>query len=336
MKTTLTTSQRKELLSELKRERERRFADRIRVILLLDEGQKYGDIARFLFIDEKTIVNWKRRYEQGGLEKLVNDYYMGRVGLLERNQLEQLKRELESRVFPTTQAVVSHVENEFKVSFSISGMTCLLHRLGFSYKKPKGVPAKANAEDQGKFLKRYRAAKAHGPVYFADSTHPMLNPVLASGWIRKGQDVAVKTNSGRHRVNINGAIEISNQDVIARTCDTVNMQSMCDLLRAIRRKNPDEKNLYLVLDNAPYNRAKVVRSLAKSLEIKILYLPPYSPNLNPIERLWKFMKKKMLANRHYEDILHFRKSITEFFRGIRKYWNELETLLTDNFQILHA
>ena len=71
---------------------------------------------------------------------------------------------------------------------------------------------------------------------------------------------------------------------------------MCDLLRAIRRKNPEEKHLYLVLDNAPYNRAKSVQDLAKKLEIKILYLPPYSPNLNPIERLWKFMKKKMHAN----------------------------------------
>ena len=84
------------------------------------------------------------------------------------------------------------------------------------------MPAKANADDQQRFLNRYRGAKAHGPVYFADSTHPMLNPVLASGWLKKGQDVTIRTNSGRQRVNINGAIEISTQDVIARTCDTVN------------------------------------------------------------------------------------------------------------------
>ena len=332
----LTKSQRQELLSELRIERERKFADRIRVLLLLDEGQKYQDIAKFLFIDEKTIVNWKCRYEEGGIEKLVNDHYLGRVSLLEPHQIKQLKQQLESRVFPTTQAVVIHVEKEFAVSYTIGGMTSLLHRLGFSYKKPKGVPGKANAESQRRFLNRYRGAKAHGPVYFADSSHPMLNPVLACGWIKKGQDVVVKTNSGRHRVNINGAIEISNQDIIARTCKTVNQQSMCELLRVIKRKNSTKKHIYLVLDNAPYNRAKSVQSLAKKLEIKILYLPPYSPNLNPIERLWKFMKKKMLANRHYENIAQFRKSLSEFFRGIRKYWNELESLLTDKFQIIQA
>ena len=111
---------------------------------------------------------------------------------------------------------------------------------------------------------------------------------------------------------------------------------MCELLYAIRRKNPAEEHLYLVLDNAPYNRAASVQKLSNRLAIKILYLPTYSPKLNPIERLWKFMKKKVLANQYYENLSSFKKSLSEFFRGIRKYWSELETLLTDNFQIMHA
>lgn len=332
----LSKKQRDELLHELRIERERKFADRIRVILLIDEGRSPRDIAAFLFLDEKTIANWKARYEQGGIEKLVNDHYLGRTCLLNSDQIGRLSQNLETQIYPTTSAVIAFVKKEFNVKYTVGGMTSLLHRIGFSYKKPKGVPAKANAEEQRKFLNRYRGAKPHGPVYFADSTHPMLNPVLASGWIKRGEDVAVKTNSGRQRVNINGAIDLSAQDVIARTCKTVNQRTMCELLHAIRRKNPDEEHLYLVLDNAPYNRAKSVRKLAKRLRIKILYLPPYSPNLNPIERLWKFMKKKMMANQHYETIADFKKALSEFFRGIRKYWPELETLLTDNFQIMQA
>ena len=332
----LSKSQRNELLSELRLERERRHADRIRVILLIDKGKRYQEIARFLFLDEKTVGNWKKRYDDGGLEKLVNDHYMGRTALLTDDQIEDLSTELESRVYPGTHAIIAFVRNTFGVAYTVGGMTSLLHRLGFSYKKPKGVPAKANAEEQRRFLNRYRSAKAHGPVYFADSTHPMLNPVLASGWIKKGQDVEVKTNSGRQRVNINGALELSGQDIIARTCDTVNQNSMCDLLHVIRRKNPGERNLYLVLDNAPYNRARSVKNLAHRLRIKILYLPPYSPNLNPIERLWKFMKKKLLANQYYEDLAEFRNSVSEFFRGIRKHWGEMQTLLTDNFHIMQA
>jgi len=332
----LTKSQSKELLDDLSLEGNRRYADRIRTVLLVDSGETMVDIARFLFLDEGTVRNWRKRYEEGGIEKLLNDHYVGRVSLLDEQQKGKLVDELSARVFATTKDVVGVVEQLFGVKYTIGGMTSLLHKLGFSYKKPKGAPAKANADAQRKFLNRYRGAKVHGPVYFADSTHPMLNPVLSSGWIKTGQDIFVKTNSGRHRVNINGAIEISSQDVIARTCKTVNQQSMWDLLHAIRRKNLEEKHLYLVLDNAPYNRAISVRKLAKRLRIKILYLPAYSPNLNPIERLWKFMKKKILANQHYETLTEFKRAFSEFFRGIRKYWPELETLLTDNFQIMQA
>lgn len=144
----------------------------------------------------------------------------------------------------------------------------------------------------------------------------------------------MKTNSGRQRVNINGAIEINSLDVVARSCTTVNKFSMCDLLRAIRSRHSGEEKIYLVLDNAPYNRSYVVRDLAKELSIRILYLPPYSPNLNPIERLWKFVKKKVIANEYFPDLPSFRTEIMLFIRGIRKYKSELSTLITDNFQAL--
>ena len=135
-------------------------------------------------------------------------------------------------------------------------------------------------------------------------------------------------------MNINGAIEISRLDVVSRACKTVDKNSMCDLLKAIRFRNPDEKRIYLVLDNATYNKSLKVRLLAKQLGIRILYLPPYSPNLNPIERLWKFMKKKVMANNYFPDLKTFRQEIMLFMRGIRKYRDELSTLITDNFQTI--
>ena len=119
MMKTLSKIQRQELLDELKIERERKFADRIRVILLIDEGRKYQDIADFLFLDEKTVLNWKRRYEQGGVEKLVNDHYLGRVCLLDKEQLNRLHLELESRIFPTTQAAIIFVKKKFIFSSKI-------------------------------------------------------------------------------------------------------------------------------------------------------------------------------------------------------------------------
>ena len=279
----LTEEQKKELLSELRLEKNRKYADRIRVILLLNLGESSSDIARFLFLDEGTVRNYKNRYKQGGLKGLLNDYHTGRSSYLSPKEQKKLIVELESKVYPTTKSIISYVKKEFGVVYTIGGMTSLLHKLEFSYKKPKGVPGKAKRKEQEAFLEEYNEVKDKGLVYFTDSTHPMLNPVLSSGWIRKKKEFDVKTNSGRERVNINGAIEINTLSVVSRSCKKVNGQSMSDLLRAVRRKHPKERNLYMVMDNAGYNKSYQVLDLAEELGIRIMYLPPYSPNLNPIE-----------------------------------------------------
>ena len=110
---------------------------------------------------------------------------------------------------------------------------------------------------------------------------------------------------------------------------------MCDLLRVIRLRHPRRrKEIYLVLDNAPYNKSSPVRDLAKELGIRIVYLPTYSPNLNPIERLWKYMKRKVMANRYFPDVETFQRELMLFLRGIRKHRTKLSTLITDNFHIV--
>ena len=101
-----------------------------------------------------------------------------------------------------------------------------------------------------------------GLVYFVDSTHPMLNPVLSSGWIRKGKEFDVRMSSGRERININGAIELKTLSVVSRSCKRVNGHSMCDLLRGIRLRHSRREEIYLILDNAPYNKSNRVRDLA--------------------------------------------------------------------------
>ena len=330
----LTEEQKKELLSELRLEKNRKYADRIRVILLLDSGESATDISRFLFLNEGTVRNYVNRYKEGGIEGLIIDYHIGRSAYLSQEEQRKLVLELESKIYPTTKAIISYVKKEFCVVYTIGGMTTLLHKLRFSYKKPKGVPGKAKKQEQEVFVEEYKKVKGKGLVYFADSTHPMLNPVLSSGWVRKGKEFDVKTNSGRERVNINGAIEVNTLSVVSRSCKRVNGSSMCDFLRAVRKKHAKERNLYMVLDNAGYNRSYQVQDLAKELGIKIMYLPAYSPNLNPIERLWKFMKKKVMANTYFPDVETFQQELMLFLRGIRKHKQELSTLITDNFHIV--
>jgi len=334
MKGFLSEDQKNELLRELRLEKSRRYAERIKVILLLDQGETYKNISKFLFLDEGTIANYRKRYKEGGLEGLIVDDYLARRCFLTEDQLMALSVHLETKIYLSVKDVVAHIERTYQVQYTVSGATKLLKKMGFSYKKPKPVPGKADREKQKSFINFYNRLKGRGKVYFSDSTHPQYNPVISYGWIRKGVDFDVFTNSGRFHLNINGALCLNDLDIIARTCDKVNGDSICDLLKAVKRKNPFEKKLYLVLDNAPFNRSKKVRALAKELDINLVYLPPYSPNLNPIERLWKFFKKKTLYNQYFESFEEFSKGCVNFFRYARKYRAELETLLTDNFRIM--
>ncbi len=328
----LDKDSRQELIDELKVERSRRYADRIRVILLLDQQWTYKKIAEALFIDEGTIANYKKRYREGGLEGLIiDDYKTRRTKLNEFEELE-LADSIESMTFLSTKEIVTFIKKKYKVKYSISGCTNLLHRLGFSYKKSKGVPGKAKKDFQEEFIEMYKALDPDAKVYFGDATHPLHNTVLASCWIRTGEEKEVFTNSGRSRVNIFGAVCVYNQDIVTRSYDTINQISVCDFLKVLRSRNPDlEETIFFVLDNGPSNKALSVKELAKELNIELVFLPAYSPNLNPIERLWKFFKKKVLYNQYHEKFKDFKSACATFFRGIRKHKAELKTLLTDNF-----
>ena len=330
----LTKEERSELLEELRLERLRRYADRIRVILLLDEGKTYKDISNFLFLDEGTIANYRKRYKKGGLDMLVNDEYGGRRTKLSEKELKILDGDLQEKVFLTTKSVIAHVKEKFGVCYSRGGMTELLHRLGFSFKKPKGVPGKADRKKQEEFVKEYNDLKSQGEtIYFGDASHPTHNTAIKYGWIKRGRDFEIKTNSGRDRLNINGAINIDTMDVVAHEYETINQYSICDFLAQLRGIHKDGERITLILDNAGYNKAKSVVFLAEELNINLMYLPTYSPNLNPIERLWKFLRKEALPNEYTESFSDWRNAIMGFLMGIKKYRLDLETLITDNFQL---
>lgn len=334
MKGFLEKKERKELLSELSLERSRKYADRIRVILLLDSGETYTNIAKFLFLDEGTIANYKKKYSEHKLDGLINDDYLGRKSNLTPHQEALLSNYLEKEIHASTASIINYVWKKFKVKYSRGGMTDLLHRIGFSFKKAKAVPGKADKQKQEDFIELYRALSDDSEVFFADATHPEFQPSISYGWIKKGQDFEVKTNSGwRKRVHILGALNITTKDILSLVKSTINSDAVVQLIKNIEcwKIENNKKNVYLILDGAAYNKAFKVKEIAEKANIEIIYLPPYSPNLNVIERLWKFMKKKVTNNKYYEEFDDFKKNIKKFFKNISKYKPELETLLTDNF-----
>ena len=177
------------------------------------------------------------------------------------------------------------------------------------------------------------ALKGVGKVYFVDAAHLLHNAVPGRGWIKRTKTVELKTNSGRNRLNVLGAYSPDDHTLISidgtESCDA---EMVCRLLRKVRAANPGQV-LLLVLDNVRYQRTRRVRALARRLGIRLLFLPPYSPNLNLIERFSPFLRKKIMRNTYYATFAEFRAAIQKLLANLSSYTDELKTLMTENFHL---
>ena len=175
------------------------------------------------------------------------------------------------------------------------------------------------------------ALAGNGHVFFVDAAHFVLGTFLCCLW--SFARVFVRAASGRQRFNVLGAWNAVTRELITVTNTTVvNTVTMCELLRkiaAVGLVGP----ITLVLDNARYQRNAVVQDLAVQLGITLLFLPSYSPNLNLIERLWKFTKRRALYGRYHPTFAGFRAAIEETLDGVSTtHADQLKTLMTLNFQ----
>jgi len=317
--------------------RDKRQADRVKAVIALSKGWSAAQVAEILLFDEKTSRHYFDRYQKGGLGALLDDNYSGAEPKLDTHQMSELEYYLEEHILPDAKSVIAHIEKQYGVLYSVGGVTDLLHRLGFSYKKPTHVPGKQDPAQQQAFLEEYEQIKTtkgeNDPIYFADATHPQHNSIPSYGWIKKGREKELKANCGRQRLNINGAINLETLEPITGFYDTINAQSIIELFAKIDARHPDANVIYVIVDNARYYHSRLLKKYVKGTKIKLIFLPPYSPNLNLIERYWKFFKKKVLNNRYYETFEEFKHACESFFRKRKKYLPELQTLLAENFHV---
>lgn len=255
---------------------------------------------------------------------------------LNKNELIDLEAHLEKNSYVYIKDICSYVEKTYGTLYTITGMTKLVHRLGFIYKKPKLVPGKLDTAKQEEFKYQYQLLKKsleqNEAIYFMDSVHPQYQARARCGWIKKNQDKTLPTFSGWKRKHIIGAIDISNLNVVTNEHKKINGESIISFLKDLELKNQNKSKIYLICDNAGYHKSKIVKEHLKNSKIELIFLPPYSPNLNPIERLWKFMHKKVSNNKWYKDFNGFSDSIDSFFENIPRYKKNLIQLITDNFQ----
>lgn len=186
-------------------------------------------------------------------------------------------------------------------------------------------------------LNRARQGEIH--LLFSDPTHKIHNTINGKVWQPIGKDGTIKlpSNTGRRRVTILGAINAINPKQLTSIITEANCdQEMAKkMLEEIRKEYQDGKEIVIIEDNAKYHHADSVTDLAKKLNINIKFLPPYCPNLNLIERIWKFMKKEF-KNEYFPTFKDFYKAVLDFCGNFEKYDKEINRLIGQKFQIIKA
>lgn len=337
MKLQLSPEEKLALEAQHRNESRSRVCDKIKCILLRSEGWNIGMIAQALRLHKDTVSQYINEYKQ---DTLLDSNYKGSISKLNEEQSQQLKLHLESNLYEKVIEIIAYVQDTFGITYSISGMTEWLKRNGFSYKYPKGMPAKADIEQQKQFVEEYDKLKQEipdsEPVLFIDGVHPTMQTKVARGWILKGKknNMFIATIASRTRLNIMGAIDMATMDAVINNYDTINGESIIDFIQRIKEAYPAAPKIHLFLDQAGYHRSGEVKEKAESLGIELHYLPPYSPNLNPIERLWKFMGERVRNNRVFKSAKDFRETILGFLKDdLPKLKYELFQRITDDFHI---
>jgi transposase len=317
------------------------IARRANALLLLDDGLTPDQIARVLYLDDETVCEWRRIFVSDGLSSIGLKGYARRDGQLNRDQESELCDRLRTHPPRSTGEVRTLITTLFGVNYSISGSIALMHRLGFSYKKPKPLPAGADEAAQAAHIAAYEqllnGLDADETVVFADAVHPEHQSRPAYGWFSNEEKVAVKTTTGRQRINIHGAFNLETFDFTFVEDLKISGETTLRLLEKLERAYPHKRRIHVFVDNARYHHAKMLQPWLERprCRIKLHFLPPYAPHLNPIERLWGVMHEHITHNKYYPNFTAFLDAVLRFFtKTVPAKASEWRDTITDNFRII--
>src|ERR1700730_8722613 len=320
-----------------------RVTRRANALVLLDEGWRCQQVAREMLLDDDTIRSWRKRFEQRGIEGITSFDVGGSASYLSVKQEDDLKAWVSAALPRSTRQIGAWIETEFGLVYeSRSGLIALLHRLGLEYHKPDVIPRKLDEEKQKEFIESYNkllnSLTDNEAVVFADAVHPTHAARPAGCWAPSQEKLSIEQTSGRQRINIHGAIDLQTGQTQMIEALTIDAASTIRLLEAIESLYPMLVLIHVFLDNARYHHAKLVREwLARpGCRIKLHFIPPYCPHLNPIERLLGLMHRNVTHNKCYATCGQFADVTLDFLRDkVPKNWRSFRDSVTDNFRVIN-
>ena len=306
------------------------------VVLLKAHNLPHSKIASITGVCENTARTYLEEYKQGGIEDLKKLNFNKPVSALDSAK-DIIKSHFEKHPPASIKEAAAEIEKLTGIKRGRTQVRKFLQSMGMRRLKTGTIPAKADAEKQEVFKNERliprleEAQRGERVVFFVDAAHFVFAPFLGILWCFTR--IFIKAPSGRMRFNVLGALNAITHELVTVTNNTyINGMSVCELLHSIAEQNVNVP-ITLILDNARYQKCAIVQQLADLLKIELLYLPPYSPNLNLIERMWKFTKKQCLNSTYYTDFQVFSDAISDFLKNVHvKHKTELESLLTHKFQ----
>lgn len=310
---------------------------RLCAILAYDEGHDVSDIANILKISESSTYNYINDYLNKN--KISHDPKGGAFCKLTPMEEIELIKHLSITTYLTANSIRAYVLNEYGVKYTVAGITKWLERNEFVYKKPKHVPSKLDEQKQQDFIDYYNELKQNTDdensiIMFMDAVHPEYQSQAVYGWIPKGETKTLPTTNTQFRLHLNGAIDLNTMSIFTREYDTIDAQSIISFFKDLESENPF-KTIHIICDNGRSNKNKDIQQYLETSRIKIHYLPPYSPNLNAIERLWKIMREQVTYNKYYPRFTEFKDKIHEFFdTTVHEIEHVLKTRINDKFEVV--
>lgn len=320
---------------------------RMQVIYLRGIGMKPGACAQAAGVHRNSVTRWVKVYMESGLEQLQQHAaYRPQSNLVIHRG--KIKEDFERHAPRSIKEACHRIHQLTGLKRGPTQVRHFIKRvLKYRYRKYKPLPGgKKSIEDlaliQAGFVQNTlqplldKASRGAAEVFFMDAAHPVMGFHTGQAWSEK--PLYVRTSSGRHRMNILGAMQAISKEVFSITTpDYIKATTVVEMIKFLREELPG-KRVHVVLDNARYQRCGLVAKAAKKHRVHLVFLPPYSPNLNLIERFWKLLKKQVLAGVHYPGKEAFFKAVNQFIDQVNDglFDDQIRSIMKLDFQTLKA
>ena len=329
------------LIQQRDNQNNQRIRDRFMAILMISQKIEFEIIAMLLGKTTKTIENWYKLYQNKGINELNSFNYKPKQPKLNFNEINQVIIWVIANNPGKVIQIKEYIKNKFNVDYTEDAIRKILRKRKLAWIKPKVLPGNPPTEElQIKTVNKYFEMKANsipGTVFlFGDGMHLIHQTVPAYCWCDPLYPLLLETNTGRKRLNILGCYNPDTYDFIHLTgeenCDAERVIEFFEMILKRYYKAPAIK---LTLDNAKYFKAAIVRDWLKTHpKLTLEFLPSYSPNLNLIERLWRFIKDELVKNNYCKLYKTFRAKVFQLLNNLHKRVDEFKSLMVEKFQII--